>query len=327
MFTTDMIRLCSLMNRAGKQHRPFLFGINYELTEGFFIENPLEQQLIGFQFKGINNKESFRQIEENKKAILKSSPVDYAVYKKGFDVVQYHLQQNNSCLVNYTVKTPIELSLTLEEVFERSDSPYQLFVPGRFVCFSPERFVYIANGRISTNPMKGTINAAIPDAENIILNNFKEVDEHKQAVELSKNDLSKVAENIQVERYRYIDRIKTLNSEILQVSSEITGDLPGNYHESLGDIIFRLLPAGSISGTPKPAAMQVIREAETEKRGYYTGVFGYYDGETLDTAVFIRFIEEENGNYYFRSGGGVTIYSQCKDEYREVIEKIYLPFV
>ena len=86
-----------------------------------------------------------------------------------------------------------------------------------------------------------------------------------------------------------------------------------------------MLPAGSISGAPKRSTVNTIRKAEKINRGYYTGVFGYYDGETLDSAVMIRYIENENGNYYFRSGGGITVNSNPEEEYQEVLDKIYLP--
>ena len=88
-----------------------------------------------------------------------------------------------------------------------------------------------------------------------------------------------------------------------------------------------MLPAGYVSGAPKPATLDIIREAESEPRGYYTGIFGYYDGKELDTAVMIRFIEQFDGRYYFRSGGGITAYSDCESEYKEVLSKIYLPII
>ena len=67
------------------------------------------------------------------------------------------------------------------------------------------------------------------------------------------------------------------------------------------------------------------RQAEGLPRGYYSGVFGYFDGQTLDSAVLIRFIEKVDNRYYFRSGGGITVNSQAKEEYQEILEKIYLP--
>ena len=87
-----------------------------------------------------------------------------------------------------------------------------------------------------------------------------------------------------------------------------------------------MLPAGSVSGAPKTATIHLIHKAEQEqKRGFYTGVFGYYDGERLDSGVLIRYIEKVQGKFYFRSGGGITVNSNCLSEYNETIEKIYLP--
>jgi para-aminobenzoate synthetase component I len=101
--------------------------------------------------------------------------------------------------------------------------------------------------------------------------------------------------------------------------------LPVNYREQLGDILCALLPAGSVSGAPKAKTLEIIREAEGEDRGYYTGVFGYFDGTNLDSAVMIRFIEHNQGEYYYRSGGGITTQSQAENEYQEVLDKIYVP--
>ncbi len=144
-------------------------------------------------------------------------------------------------------------------------------------------------------------------------------------VDLIRNDLSEVAKNVNVNRFRYIDRINTNHKDLLQVSSEIAGDLSSDYVSHLGSILISLLPAGSISGAPKKKTIQIIREAEQEKRGFYTGVFGYFDGKNLDSSVIIRFIEQEDGHFYYRSGGGITAQSEVEKEYQEVIDKIYVP--
>lgn len=319
----DDIRL--EMNEKGSANEPFLFGINYEMSEGFFVSNPLSKSDILFQIKGIGNKALDGSLTIN--ADLNSNPIPYIDYQHKFDIVHKGLRRGDSFLTNLTIKTPIDTNISLLDIFNKSKAPYQLYMPDRFVCFSPERFVQIADGRISSNPMKGTIDAAIENAEQIILNDFKETAEHNTIVDLIRNDLSMVANNVRVERFRYIDRIKSRDKEILQVSSEIAGDLDSGYQPHLGDIIFKLLPAGSISGAPKAATVNLIRSAEGEDRGYYTGIFGYYDGTSLDSAVLIRFIERENGQMYFRSGGGITAYSKCEDEYQEVLNKIYFPFL
>ncbi|MFA6863615.1 MAG: chorismate-binding protein, partial [Dysgonamonadaceae bacterium] len=105
------------------------------------------------------------------------------------------------------------------------------------------------------------------------------------------------------------------------------GELPDNYMSKLGDILFSLLPAASLTGSPKTKVREYIRLTEGEPRGYYCGVAGYFDGKTLDTAVLIRLIETEGENMFFRSGGGLTRDSICEKEYQEVLNKIYLPFV
>lgn len=313
------------MNRFGACHKPFLFGLNFEMTEGFFLENPMQQTDILFSVKGESNKTQKKTINEH--PVFQSTPISYESYLKKFDIVSKGLKRGDSFLTNLTIKTPIDTTLSLSDISDLSTSPYQLYIPDRFVCFSPERFVKIENGVITTNPMKGTIDADLPDAHSIILNDFKETAEHSTIVDLLRNDLSLIAEDVSVSRFRYIDKIETHARSILQVSSEIRGNLPSDYFSQLGDIIFKLLPAGSISGAPKKATVDLIREAEKENRGYYTGVFGYFDGDVLDTAVLIRFIEQDsNGQMYFRSGGGITAYSDCRSEYNEVLNKIYLPF-
>ena len=121
-----------------------------------------------------------------------------------------------------------------------------------------------------------------------------------------------VAKKVWIERFSYIDNITTDRGAILQVSSEIKGELPENYSSYLGDIILKLLPAGSISGAPKKSTLNIISEAEGEKRGFYTGIFGFFDGKTLDSAVTIRYIEKDSdGQFYYRSGGGITVISDC----------------
>jgi para-aminobenzoate synthetase component 1 len=110
------------------------------------------------------------------------------------------------------------------------------------------------------------------------------------------------------------------------MSSEISGKLPKYYHEKLGDIFINILPAGSISGAPKKKTIEIIKTVEPYERGYYTGVFGVFDGINLDSSVMIRFIEKQKGEFIYKSGGGVTAYSNCNEEYKEIIQKIYVPF-
>jgi para-aminobenzoate synthetase component 1 len=175
--------------------------------------------------------------------------------------------------------------------------------------------------------MKGTIDAAISDAEQIILNDEKETAEHITIVDLIRNDLGITANNISVDKFRYIDRITTHDKTLLQVSSVISGDLPEHYNEDIGEIIFSLLPAGSISGAPKKKTVEIIKEVEKDKRGYFTGIFGLFDGKNLDSGVMIRYIEKNDEEYLYRSGGGITHMSRPEEEYQEMIDKVYVPII
>ena len=71
--------------------------------------------------------------------------------------------------------------------------------------------------------------------------------------------------------------------------------------------------------------MEIISKAEDYERGFYTGIVGYFDGKNLDSAVMIRFIEQKDGKLFFKSGGGITSQSNAKNEYQEMIQKIYVP--
>lgn len=312
------------MNAAGAAGRPFLFGVDYECTKGFFYENPFQVQDVLWQVGKSSNARA-PEAPVHSFSFVRYPPA-YEDYERKFQRVRQGLMRGDSFLLNLTVATEIRTTLSLADIFRFSRAPYRLLIPERLVCFSPETFVRIQEGKIASYPMKGTINATVPHAEKTILEDYKEKAEHYTIVDLIRNDLGCVADDTRVERFRYIDRLETTNGEILQVSSEISGKLSSDYPSRIGDIVFRMPPAGSISGAPKEATVRIIAGAEKIKRGFYTGIFGYFDGKDLDSAVMIRYVEKQEEKMYFRSGGGITINSRCEDEYREVLEKVYLPF-
>ena len=117
-----------------------------------------------------------------------------------------------------------------------------------------------------------------------------------------------------------------IRGDILQTSSEISGNLPSDYQQHLGDILAAMLPAGSITGAPKDKTMEIIQEAEDYDRGFYTGVMGIYNSGELNSGVMIRFLEQDGKGTYFKAGGGITSKSNCRKEYEDVLQKVYLPF-
>ncbi len=297
--------------------------IDFEMENAF--ASPLDQidpDLIQYNFRGFTNS---KNTIPQRHTFVNKNPPSLQEYQKRFNKVMAHLNRGDSFLTNLTIRTELVTDQGLEELHQAARAKYKLFVKDSFIVFSPEPFIQIKDDRIFSFPMKGTIDASIPDAKEIILNDEKELSEHITIVDLIRNDLSQVASRVEVTKFRYVEELRTTDKILLQVSSEIMGHLRGDYWSRIGDILVSLLPAGSVSGAPKASTLEIIRDAEGEKRGYYTGVCGYFDGTTLDSAVMIRFIEKVDGSLYYRSGGGITAKSSLVKEYQEAIEKIYVP--
>ena len=311
------------MNRLGKDKTPFLFITDYEFNNAIILtKDELDPYKVKFSFNKFSNTEDKRI----KKAIkLHKDPPSLYDYKIAFDKVQKEIEAGNSYLLNLSFQTKINATGDLKDIYHKSKALYKLYLDEAFIVFSPETFIKIIDGKISSHPMKGTIDANIPNADKKIMSDRKESAEHNTIVDLIRNDLNMVAKNVKVHRFRYIDKITTNNKDLLQVSSEITGILPDNYNEQIGSILEKLLPAGSISGAPKKKTCEIIKYIETHNRNYYTGIAGYFDGKNLDSFVMIRYIEKQEDQLYFKSGGGITNLSNVESEYNEMIDKIYIP--
>ncbi len=248
-------------------------------------------------------------------------------YRRGFEIIRRAQIAGESWLANLTFPSVLDTDLSLERLAGCARAPFRLLVTGSLTVFSPERFVSIGEeGQISSFPMKGTIDASLPDAAERILADEKEKAEHVTIVDLIRNDLGMVARRISVPRFRFITEVKARGRHLLQVSSEVSGELGNEWRNRAGTILKRLLPAGSVTGAPKKRTGEIIREAEGYERGWYTGVFGVFNGRSLDSAVMIRFVEKSNdGKLVYKSGGGITIYSDMEAEYAELEAKIYAP--
>lgn len=316
------MKIAEQLNQWGTVKNPFVMLVDFELKKP--IAYPLDQcpQELKFNFKGKTNFVS--QNSTNSTPKLESEFVDFKKFKRKFDQSQKHLNRGDSYLINLTDKTKIKSELNFEELFSKSTSKYTIWLEDEFICFSPETFIEIKEGVISTFPMKGTIEHRGTHSKTELENNLKEQSEHATIVDLLRNDLSKIAKNVRVENYRYYEVLKTSEKQIGQISSKISGVLDPDYHSKLGDLIFSLLPAGSICGAPKDKTVKLISEIEKEPRGYYTGIAVYYDGENLDSCVMIRYIDKDNN---FRSGGGITHLSKAEEEYQELKNKVYVPFI
>ena len=310
------------MNELGAKGQAFAFVIDFDFRKPLIFELGDNSSIL-WKTPRISNYEPKQA--GNNEIDWTISPLGFASYSKAFDQVQKHIHNGDTYLLNLTMPTQVKTNLLPEEIFYRNDASYKIWLKNQFVCFSPETFVRINEGVISSYPMKGTLDASIENAEQLLLHDEKEVAEHHTIVDLIRNDLSMVATEVQVEKLMYIDRIGTNRGELLQMSSQISGKLPENFENSIGTILAKLLPAGSICGAPKQKTLEIIRKVESYDRGYYTGIFGVFDGRNLDSCVLIRYLEQDGDQLTFKSGGGITFLSDCQTEYNELIQKVYVP--
>ena len=311
------------INLLGQNRTSFLFIISYDKTKIFAQAlDELDDDI----FYKLEDWRNYPVKKRKKDFTFSKSPVSFPVYKKAFEHILVEIRSGNTYLLNLTFKTPIESNLNLEDIFYYARAKFKLYFKGQFICFSPERFVDIEDTIIATYPMKGTIDANLPHAKKAILNDEKEMAEHVMIVDLMRNDLGIVGSDVKVEKFRYVEKIKAGKKELLQASSKITAKLDAQWRDNIGTLLDNLTPAGSVTGTPKKSTVDIINYIENYNRGFYTGIFGIFDGKDIRSGVMIRFIEEENGALVYKSGGGVTIDSNVKSEYEELIDKIYLPF-
>lgn len=312
-------------NQLGTARIPFLFCIDYEMEQPFVIPlADIDATKLQYKVATHTNIHTLQSPASNYTP-LKYTPITEAVYQAGYETVQAALQGGNTYLLNLTYPHQIHHELDQLSILQASESPYKLWLKDRVICYSPECFIKIKDQAIYSYPMKGTIDATIPNAQAQILADEKELFEHNTIVDLIRNDLAIVAHDITVERFRYTEAVQTPNGALIQVSSEIKGHLDHDWHTQIGDLLVKLLPAGSISGAPKEKTCAVIKQAEGQKRGFYTGIFGIFDGENLDSAVAIRMLQRHDGQWYYHAGGGITAMSNMTEEYNEMKAKIYVP--
>jgi para-aminobenzoate synthetase component 1 len=314
------------MNILGKARVPFLFVLDYELQKPLVIPlDEIDPQQIRYNINGIGP-DYGKPDKLPEKTFFYPLEADEKHYMQAFKQLMFHLRRGDSYLLNLTMPVPVNTNLNLHQIFDHSQARYKLWLAEECVVFSPETFVTIQDGKISTFPMKGTIKADREGADQQLIDDPKEKAEHYTIVDLLRNDLNSIAVNIRVDKFRFLQKVFTWQGALWQTSSKISGELPANYLDNLGNLFQKLLPAGSISGAPKKRTLELIQELEKYQRGYYTGVMGVFDGQNVDSGVMIRFVEQTKNGLVYKAGGGITVNSHAKSEFQELLEKVYLPF-
>ncbi|PQJ79318.1 anthranilate synthase component I family protein [Polaribacter porphyrae] len=202
-------------------------------------------------------------------------------------------------------------------------SPYLFFFDyGSFKLMgsSPEAQIKIQQGKATINPIAGTFRRTGDMAKDIQLGkklsaDKKETAEHVMLVDLARNDLSKHANNVEVEVFKEVQYF----SHVIHLVSTVSGQLKGNPIEIVGDTF----PAGTLSGAPKYKAMQLINKYENQSRGFYGGAVGIIglDG-SVNLAIAIRSFVSKNKTLYYQAGAGIVIHSDEEKELQEVNNKL-----
>ncbi len=227
---------------------------------------------------------------------------------------------------------PIDVYRVLRSL---NPSPYMYFVhledvagePYWIVGSSPEALVKVQGRRVFTHPIAGSKpRGANPeedaDLEAELLADPKEQAEHLMLVDLARNDLAKVcaAGSVEVTEFMRVERF----SHIMHLVSSVEGDLmPGT---NAIDVFRATFPAGTLSGAPKPRALEIIDDLEPAQRGLYGGVVGYFGfGGDADLAIAIRTATIADGVAHVQAGAGLVADSDADAEFEESRNKAAAP--
>lgn len=203
-------------------------------------------------------------------------------------------------------------------------SPYLFFADMesyRLMGSSPETQIQLRKGKASIHPIAGTVRKTgdeVMDQEltQQLIHDEKENAEHTMLVDLARNDLSKYCSSVAIDSYKEIQQF----SHVIHLVSKVTGQLIDKEPLPLFSGTF---PAGTLSGTPKPKALELIQKYEDNTRDYYGGAIGFLgiDG-SMNLAIVIRSILSKNNQLHYRAGAGVVLDSIPENELQEVHNKL-----
>jgi len=276
-----------------------------------------------------DEKKKKEKIIEDIKRSLESN-LDKEKFLEKIEEIKYHILEGDIYILNFSHKFTVDYPFSKEELFstllKQNPAKYSAFLKYKdfsILSSSPELFIDRKGEDITTKPIKGTVRKKETEKENKVqieslLNSEKENAELSMIVDLERNDLGKICDigTVKVEKHREIMELPNLFHTV----STVTGKVDKNKNPI--DIITAMFPGGSISGTPKIKAMQLIEDLEDYKRGVYTGSIGYigFNGDILlNIAIRTMICKEEK--IQFSVGGGIVLDSNPEDEYNETLDK------
>jgi para-aminobenzoate synthetase component 1 len=246
--------------------------------------------------------------------------------------VKHHIREGDIYQANFTQRfrtrfngTPAELHARLRAV---NPAPFAALLEAgdglAVVSASPERFLQVEHGLVTSRPIKGTrkrtgdVDADLLRARELLASE-KDGAELAMIVDLVRNDLGRVCRtgSVKVERARELEQHPT----VLHLVATVTGQLAEG--RDVFDLLRASFPGGSITGAPKIRAMEIIEELEGVRRGFYTGSLGYLSAcGRADLSIAIRTAILRGHDVFFSAGGGIVADSEPEAEHAETLDKV-----
>ncbi len=261
------------------------------------------------------------------------SPFDYKSYQDMVkraqqyilegDIFEVNLSHRFEGGVDFARMDRYDLYLRMRSANPSPFSAYLNFDNFQILSTSPERFLSLKNGMVSTRPIKGTAprSALLEEDEALahaLLVSEKDRAENVMIVDLLRNDLSKVcmAHGVHVKKLCGLETYPTVHHLVSVIEGQLRFDMKAC------DLLCACFPGGSITGVPKVRAMQIIYELEPTARGPYCGSVGFigYNG-AMDTSILIRTLLCEGKKVSYQVGGAVLLNSSPEQEYEETWTK------
>ena len=253
-----------------------------------------------------------------------------ASYSNAFSAVQEYLQAGDCYQINLAQRFSAAASgdafgayLTLRSW---SPAPFSAFLnlpQAQILCASPERFLRVHNGSVETKPIKGTRPRGSDVQQDRQLadelrNHPKDRAENLMIVDLLRNDLGKscVPGSVRVPKLFEVESFANVHHMVSTVEGQLAKGRDALH------VLCDCFPGGSVTGAPKPRAMQIIEQLEPNRRGIYCGAIGYvgFDGN-MDSNIVIRTLVHSGNEIMCWAGGGIVADSEVSAEYQETLDK------
>lgn len=285
---------------------------NYDSMSGFWCSwNDVKQ--FSAHDKNIDNN-SFSKIEAT---LNWSSNIDQELYISTCEKMIAEMEKGEYFLANLTrkIETDVDVdpvTVAINSTFDH-DCEFRFFYHSpefSYLSLSPERFISIDNGKILSQPIKGTA-----ETFEELNNNIKDKEENTMIVDLVRADFSRIVEPDSIE----VNNLQNISEHpgLVQMSSSISGKISKNLN--VKECIKQLMPIASVTGTPKPRVLKKIAEHENFDRGIYCGAIGWVDTKSneCDLSVAIRGIRFNKSKVSIGVGAGITHKSDPRLEFEE----------